>query len=137
MGMYINQKQLPLLMKLFFQNVDKKQAISWAFFDFANSAYSTLINSLAFPIFFKDIVAGPELGDFYWGLIVGISILLSGMAAPILGAMADYNKSVKNKFMLFTILSIIGTAGLFFSDNIYFTLACLLFIITNFFYNLN
>lgn len=39
----------------FFKNVDKKQAISWAFFDFANSSYALLIMSFVFPIFFKEV----------------------------------------------------------------------------------
>ena len=89
------------LLNKFFKEADKKAAISWAFYDFANSAYALLILSFVFPIYFKEVVVGAERGDFYWGLLVSVSILIGGLLAPIIGAIADYYSRQKIKFIIF------------------------------------
>lgn len=124
------------LIKRFFKEVNKKEVISWAFFDFANSSYSLLIITFIFPIFFKEVIAGQEFGDFYWGLITSISILAGGLVAPIIGAIADYDKRRKTKFILFALLAMIGTASLYFTSSSTLLFASLLFIATNFFFEL-
>lgn len=120
----------------FFKNVDKKEAISWAFFDFANSSHALLIMSFVFPIFFKEVIAGGKLGDFYWGLVVSISTLAGGIAAPIIGAIADYDTKRKTKFILFTVITIIGTAALYFTGSNMLLVASLIFIVANFFFEI-
>ena len=94
----------------------KRDIVSWAFFDFANSSYALLIMSFIFPIFFKEIIAGSN-GEFWWGLNVSLSILIGAIFSPVIGAIADYDKKKKVKFILFTILSILGTASLFFTGS--------------------
>lgn len=115
----------------FFQNADKKQAIAWAFYDFANSSYSLLIMSFVFPIYFKERIAGVERGDFFWGLVVSVSILLGGLLAPIIGAMADHEGRRKAKFEFFALLAITGTAALYFTGSGTLLTAAILIIITN------
>jgi len=100
-----------------FKELFKKDVLSWAMFDFANSSYSLLILSFVFPIYFKEIVAGNQYGDFYWGLIGSLSILLAGIASPVIGAIADYDSKKKPKFIICVILSFIATAFLFFSNS--------------------
>jgi len=119
------------LISNFFKGVDRKAAISWAFFDFANSAYTVLILSFVFPIYFKEVVVGVEKGDFYWGLLISISILIGGLLAPIIGAIADYDSRKKIKFIIFTIVAAIGTAFLFFSGSNKVLIVSLIFMITN------
>jgi len=119
------------LLNRFFKDVDKKRAISWAFYDFANSSYALLILSFVFPIYFKEVIAGPEKGDFYWGLLVSVSILIGGLLSPVLGAIADYNGRKKQKFILFAVVSMIGTALLFFSGSDKLLLTALIFIAAN------
>jgi UMF1 family MFS transporter len=115
----------------FFQNANKKEAISWAFYDFANSSYTLLILSFVFPIYFKEVVVGVEKGDFYWGILVSASVLVGGLFAPIIGAIADYDARKKIKFVIFALVSMISTAFLFFtgSDKLLFT--SLIFLISN------
>jgi UMF1 family MFS transporter len=115
----------------FFKDTNKKAAISWAFFDFANSSYALLILSFVFPIYFKEVVVGIEKGDFYWGLLVSISILIGGLLAPIIGAVADYDSHRKIKFIIFTLISIVGTAFLYFSGSNKLLFVSLIFIISN------
>ncbi len=120
----------------FFRTSDKKQAISWAFYDFANSAYFILIASFVFPIYFKEQVVGGNLGDFYWGVAVSVSILLGAVASPIIGAMADYDLKRKRKFITFAVLSMMGTASLFFIKPGMLTLGMFVFILTNLFFEI-
>ena len=118
------------LIKKFFKGVNRKEAISWAFYDFANSSYSLLIISFVFPIFFREVIAGSN-GDFWWGLAVSISILIGGVASPIVGAIADHDSRRKRKFIMFGILAMVGTASLYFTGPNMLLLGLLLFIITN------
>src|SRR3989344_9654080 len=118
-----------------FQGLNKKQIFSWALFDFANSSYSLLIISFVFPIFFKEVIAGSN-GDFWWGLNISISILIGGLLSPIIGAIVDHDSRKKIKFIIFTSLSIIGTALLFFTGSDMLLFSSLLFITTNVFYEI-
>ena len=119
------------LLNKFFKEADKKAAISWAFYDFANSSYALLILSFVFPIYFKEVIVGVERGDFYWGLLVSISILIGGLLAPIIGAIADYDSRKKIKFIIFALVSMVGTAFLFFSGSNKLLLVSLIFLISN------
>lgn len=119
------------LIKRFFKDLNKKEAFSWAFYDFANSAYALLILSFVFPIFFRDVVAGGVNGDFWWGLAISVSILLGGLASPIIGAIADHDTRRKRKFVIFALLSMVGTAALFFTGENMLLFGLLLFVITN------
>jgi MFS transporter, UMF1 family len=115
----------------FFKDLNKKETISWAFYDFANSAYSLLIITFVFPIFFREVIAGGINGDFWWGLAISISILLGGLASPIVGAIADHDTRRKRKFIIFGVLSMIGTAALYFTGPNMLLFGLALFIITN------
>ncbi len=124
------------MLNKFFQGIKKKQAISWALFDFANSSYSLLILTFVFPLFFKEVIAGKAYGDFYWGLIGSIAILASGLAAPVIGAIADHDAKRKNKFVFFTLISILGTAALYFTGQNKLLVASAIFITTQFCFQL-
>ncbi len=119
------------MLNRFFKDADKKQAISWAFYDFANSAYALLILSFVFPIFFKEAIVGIEFGDLWWGIVLSSSILLGGILAPIVGAIADHDERRKKKFVLFSVAAIAGTAFLYFTGSNLVLLSALLFILTN------
>ena len=123
-------------MRKFFEDINKKETISWAFFDFANSAYYLLIISFVFPIYFKEVIAAGKFADFWWGFIISISILLGALFSPIVGAMADYDGNRKRKFIIFTLISVTGTAFLYFTGSKTLLLASLIFIVTHFFYEL-
>jgi UMF1 family MFS transporter len=120
----------------FFKNLDKKQVLSWALYDFANSSYALIIISFIFPIFYRDIIAGEKYGDFYWGLIISISILLGGLASPILGAIADEHKRKKSKFIFLVTSSSVGTALLYLTGSQTLLFDSVLFVLTNLFYEM-
>lgn len=120
-----------------FGDANKKTAISWALFDFGNSAYSLLVLSFVFPIFYKEVITGnAPYADLYWGLMGSISIFIAGVIAPFIGAVSDYDLQRKRRFMTFTIISVIGTALLFFTGSGTIFLASFIFIIANTFFGL-
>jgi UMF1 family MFS transporter len=121
----------------FFHGVDRKKALSWVLFDFANSGYGVVILALVFPLYFKEVIAGQQYGDFYWGLIISLSILAAGIASPIVGAVADYHENRKRKFVTFALLAILGTACLYFTGPSSLFFASLAFILTNFFFQVS
>ncbi len=107
------------------------------FYDFANSAFTTVMVTVVFSVFFvKSIASGrPEGGEWYWSLAVSLSMTLAAIAAPILGAMADYSRSKKKFLFGFTYLTIASTALLYFAGQGDFLLGMILFIIANFSFN--
>ena len=95
-----------------------KEVISWAFYDWANSAFATTVIAGFFPIFFKSFWAS-NLSDVESTALLGISNSLSGffilLFAPFLGALADI--TYKKKFILiFSLLIGAVSAAAFYID---------------------
>jgi len=85
---------------------------SWAMYDWANSAYWTVIQTFIFPPYFtQEIAADEESGSRLWGTTLGIAGLIIAIGAPFLGAMADQTGRRKPWIGLFTALTIL-TIGL-------------------------
>ncbi|WML39415.1 MFS transporter [Neobacillus sp. OS1-2] len=90
-----------------------KQEKSWVFYDWANSAYSILITTAVFPLYFK--AAATEAGlaastsTAYWGYANSFATLLISLCAPILGSIADFRGFKKRFFTFFFALGIIFT----------------------------
>lgn len=96
-------------------NMKRKQIISWALYDWANSAFATTVIAGFFPVFFKQ----------YWsaGADVNMSTARLGMAnsaagvivallAPALGAIADKGSSKKKFLAFFTFIGVVMTSAL-------------------------
>jgi len=111
---------------------NKFKIFIWSLFDFANTSYSIVVVTFIYAVYFKDIVAlGKPIGDFYWSIGISISMLISGILAPILGAIADYSAGKKRFLLFFTLLSIISTALLFFVQEGMIFWGLTLFILAN------
>jgi UMF1 family MFS transporter len=110
----------------------RKQVFIWTLFDFANTSFSVLIVAVGYSLYFKQIVAGGAgRGDFFWGLIVSISMLLTALIAPVLGAASDFAHSRKTFLFWFTITSVVCTALLAFVHADMLLLGSALFIVAN------
>ena len=94
---------------------NKRAVWSWAFYDWANSAYSTTVMAGFFPLFFKEYWAdphNPSQSTFYLGMANSIASIVVAALAPLLGSVADQG-SVKKKFLtFFAFLGVIMTGGL-------------------------
>lgn len=90
----------------------RREVLSWAMFDFANSSYTTLIITVAYSVYFTTLVA-PGQGEFLWGVGMFVSNAIVVLLSPLMGAIAD--DSGRKKLFLFGtyILCVAGTASLY------------------------
>ena len=109
-----------------------KESLSWALYDWANSAFATTVMAVFFPLFFNDywskgtdtVVTTARLG--FANSAVGIMIMIT---APILGFISD-NSSLKKRFLLiFTLLGSLSTILLFQVGQGMWILALMLYVI--------
>jgi UMF1 family MFS transporter len=91
---------------------EKGRIISWSFFDFANTAFSVIIVTVIYSKYFTNNVAGGK--KWLWGLAVSISMIFAALLSPPMGAIADVSRNRKRFLLLFTIVSVICTALMFF-----------------------
>lgn len=115
-----------------------KNIVGWMFYDFANSAFTTVIVSVVFSTYFiKHVAIGPAgYGERIWGLAVGLSMTLVALTAPILGAVADYSRSKKKFLFFFTYLTALSTGLLFFVKGGDILMGALFFITANYAFNI-
>lgn len=91
--------------------------MSWALYDWANSAFATTVMAGFFPIFFaKYWAAGlPDAERTYWlGWAGAIASLVVMVLAPVLGGIADRRGHKKRYLLLATLLGALSTAALYF-----------------------
>ena len=113
-------------------NGSKKKIFIWSLFDFANTSYSIVIVTFLFAVYFKQVIAsGESIGDFYWSLGTSISMLISAIVSPVLGAIADYSAGKKRFLLFFTLLCIAATGLLYFAGQGDILYALILFILAN------
>lgn len=108
-----------------------RPVVSWAFYDWANSAFATTIMAGFFPIFFKQYwSAGADVtvSTFRLGLANSIASLTIAILAPLLGAIADTSARKKSFLGLFACLGILMTAGLFLVEQGNWQFAVLLYV---------
>ena len=115
-----------------FPRVGSHKLFSWLLFDFANTSFSVMMVTFAFPLYFKNIICGGEpVGDALWGASLSGSMLIVALVSPVLGAVADFSGRRKRFLFAFTLLSIAATALLGFTGPGYILVAALLFIAAN------
>lgn len=105
---------------------NRSAIIAWALYDWATSAFSIIVTTFIFAAYFSQKIApNPIIGTRDWGYTVSISALFM-LLSPIFGAIADHSGRRKTWLGLFTSLTILGAALLWFakpsSDHIYTTL---------------
>ena len=67
-----------------------KKIFNFALYDFANSAFTTIIITFIFATYFaKQIAPNPILGQSYWGWTIGVTGFLVAIIGPIAGSFAD------------------------------------------------
>lgn len=84
---------------------------SWALYDWANSAYPTIIQTFVFAAYFtRQVAPNPESAAISWSLCMGLSGVILAIVAPILGAAADQGD--RKKSWLFSCSLVTVTASL-------------------------
>jgi UMF1 family MFS transporter len=94
---------------------NRRAIIAWCLFDWANSAFPTLIVTFVFSAYFTTAVApNPELGTALWGQVNSAMALAAAAMAPILGAVADQGGRRKPWLLALSMVCIAATASLWF-----------------------
>ncbi len=66
------------------------KALSWAFYDWANSGFPTVVSTFIIAAYFtQGIAADPVTGQAQWGWMQMLAALVIAVLSPILGAIAD------------------------------------------------
>jgi len=90
---------------------------AWAWYDWANSVYFTTVITAVFPTFYatyaaKGLGLEPAQVTARFSLITTVSIAAIAIAAPILGAVADYSGIKKRLLAIFMIVGVASCAAM-------------------------
>lgn len=96
--------------------MNKKSIFAWCLFDWGNSAFSTVIVTFVFSVYFARGIVGDETaGSAQWGYAIALSGILIALLSPPLGAIADDYGARKKFLTFFSLLCIVPTALLWFA----------------------
>jgi MFS transporter, UMF1 family len=89
--------------------------LAWAFYDWANSSFATVVMAGFFPVFFREYWSAGQPSEaitFHLGTANSVASVIVLAAAPFFGAVAD--RAGRKQFLfVFTLLGVITTGGLF------------------------
>ncbi len=94
---------------------DRKAVLSWAFYDWANSAFALTVISAFFPLFLKQYWSAdsdPAASTLQLGLANSAASIVVALLAPVLGAIADRGSAKKTCLVAFTAIAVVMTAAL-------------------------
>ena len=94
---------------------DRKAVLSWAFYDWANSAFALTVISAFFPLFLKQYWSAdsdPAASTLQLGLANSAASIVVALFAPVLGAIADRGSAKKTWLVVFTAIAVVMTAAL-------------------------
>ncbi|MFO7876706.1 MAG: MFS transporter [Desulfovermiculus sp.] len=124
------------------KNKTSRVWLGWCIYDWANSAFATVILAAVLPVYFVHLVPeggatvfwspSPVRASVLWGYGVSLSMLLVAAAAPVLGAVGDRGGKHQHWLGLFCGIGSLCTAALFWADDTRYWLALGLFIAANF-----
>lgn len=111
-----------------------RQALSWAFYDWANSAFATTVIAGFFPVFFKTFWSADypaTTSTLQLGIGSALASFIVLFMAPLGGAIADRGQRKKAGLFLATAIAIVATAGLFWVGEGQWLSAMTLFVIAS------
>ncbi len=90
----------------------KRRTLSWAFYDWANSAFATTILAAILPVFYSG-VAGATLDKTvatrYWSLTLSVAMLFSAVLSPLIGSLSDIRHGKKSLLAVLAGIGIVAT----------------------------
>lgn len=99
------------------ERLDARAVSAWCLYDWANSAVPTVIGTFVFSAYYTRAVAeNVSLGTAQWSWALTASAVVVALASPVLGAIADAAGPRKPWLLVFTLLSALGCAALWFVE---------------------
>ncbi|MCB2156696.1 MFS transporter [bacterium] len=114
--------------------LNRRTVLSWALYDWANSAFALVVLSSFFPIFYKNVLRdGIDVAhsSFELGMANSIASIVVAALAPILGAVSDKSSARKRFLSAFATLGVLSTACLVISTQGLWVVALALFVLGN------
>lgn len=95
--------------------VTKKNVVAWCLYDWANSAFSTVVLTFVFSLYFSKSIVGDSVeGSALWGYTIASAGICVAILGPLVGVLLDARGRYRVMLRVFTLLSISCVAGLFF-----------------------
>lgn len=119
------------------QQGDRKAIWGWAIYDFANSAYTTLIVTFIYSVYFTQEIAPDGItGTALWSRGITITAIVVALLSPMLGALADRGGLRRPLLLACTGITVVGVAALFAPGPGDVALALTVFVVSNIAYEL-
>lgn len=96
--------------------VARREVLAWAFYDFANSGYTTVVLTTIYSAYFVAVIAAdvdarsPGTATLLWTLAIATANVIVLISGPVVGAIADYRASKKRFLLATTVLCVAATA---------------------------
>jgi UMF1 family MFS transporter len=89
----------------------RRGLFGWCLYDWANSAFPTVITTFVFSAYFTKAIAADEIsGTAQWGIAISLSGLFVALLSPFLGAIADHGGRRKPWVFVLTLLCVVASA---------------------------
>jgi UMF1 family MFS transporter len=110
----------------------RRELVAWAWYDWANSAFFTVVVTAIFPVYYRTVAAAgrDDVLETY-GTVSSFAMLAVALLGPLLGALADASARKKRFLGLFLALGVSSTAALSAVGEGDWRLACALFALGN------
>ncbi|QBY02824.1 MFS transporter [Rhodophyticola sp. CCM32] len=90
----------------------RRRIWGWWMFDWASQPYNTLLLTFIFGPYVNELLGDGTAAQTAWGYGIGAAGLLIALLAPILGAIADRSGKRMPFIWLFSVMYVVGAAGL-------------------------
>ena len=115
--------------------VKLREVWAWSMYDFANSAYTTVVITAVFGAYFVGVVAeGKAWATFAWTAALSVSYAAILITGPLVGAWADAHAAKKELLLATTVGCVIFTAALYYAGPGAIALSLALLIFSNYFF---
>lgn len=93
--------------------IGRSRIAAWCLYDWASSAFSTVVTTFVFATYFTKAVAEDEAsGTASWGYAMSLAAIAIAFFGPVCGAIADKSGRRKPWMVGFTLVSAVATIGL-------------------------
>lgn len=88
---------------------------AWCLYDWANSAFSTVIMTFVFSVYFSKGIVGDDIaGSAMWGYAMGAAGFAVAVIGPVFGVFLDIKGRHRLALRILTVLTVAAIAALFF-----------------------
>ncbi len=96
-----------------FPPVRKRELFGWYCYDFANSAFTTIIITVVYAVYFVTVIAEEHpRAEGWWGTALSGSLLVVIFLSPLIGAFADVTARKKRLLMITAVICSAATCAL-------------------------